>query len=239
VLVHDCIFADNYRNGIAIVAAENLLVENCLITGTAGTAPQAGLLVEPADRPDHLRNVRVRNCRAEGNAGTGFMANLTKHSYLSDPIDVVIEDCEVSESIQPGLRAILIEDIGATGTFEFRRCKVTGTRYAGAKMLWDVSSPVSLIFNGCTWTDVARLDGQRPINFDLIRTDSGRQSGGINFIACRVNNDHHTGMIKLTGDGGPDVPEIMGSISVFGLRPDELNAPSLPNLHVSHEGPRP
>jgi len=237
VLVRDCVMVDNYRNGMTIAAAENLVVEDCLFSDTSGTAPQAGLLVEPGDRPDHLRNVRVRNCVARGNAGTGIMANLTKHSNLSDPVDVIIEDCTVVDSVQPGLRAILREHIGATGRFEFRRCAVTGTRHAGVKIIWDVGSPVELLWTECSWTDVARDDGWWPVDLELTRSGDLARSAGITFTECQLDNDRHASIVRLSVDGAPDAPEIGGTIRIGGLKPDELNSPRLPNLEITHEDP--
>lgn len=239
VTIHDCVMNNNYRNGMAIVAADNLLVEDCVFSATSGTAPQAGLLVEPGDRPDSLRRVRVRNCLATGNAGTGFMTNLTKHSYLSDPVDVIIEDCTVKNSVQPGLRAILEQDIGATGRFEFRRCHVDGVRYEGAKMIWDISSPVALVWTQCTWKNVAQKSGSWPVRFELTRSNENGQSGGIAFDDCRLENNHRDTIVQLSVDGGSDAPEVAGNISVSGTVPDELSSPRLPNLEITDDNPSP
>lgn len=235
VSIHDCVMNNNYRNGMAIVAADNLLVDDCVFSATSGTAPQAGLLVEPGDRPDSLLQVRVRNCLATGNAGTGFMTNLTKHSYLSDPVDVIIEDCTVKNSVQPGLRAILEQDIGATGRFEFRRCHVDGVRYEGAKMIWDVSSPVALVWTQCTWKNVAQDSGSWPVRFELTRSNENGRSGGITFVDCQVDNNHSDTIMQLSVDGGSDAPEVAGNISVSGTVPDELNSPRLPNLAITDD----
>jgi len=235
VSIHDCVMRNNYRNGMAIVAADNLLVEDCVFSATSGMAPQAGLLVEPGDRPDSLLQVRVRNCLATGNAGTGFMTNLTKHSYLSDPVDVIIEDCTVKNSVQPGLRAVLEQDIGATGRFEFRRCHVDGVRYEGAKMIWDVSSPVALVWTQCTWKNIAQDRGSWPIRFELTRSNDNGQSGGITFDNCHLDNKHSDTIMQLSVDGGSEAPEVAGDIAVSGIVPDELNSPRLPNLTITDD----
>ena len=72
VLIKDVVCDRNYRLGIAVINAENLLVENCLLKNAAGTPPAAGIDLEPDLPYERLVNCVIRNCRMENNQGYGL-----------------------------------------------------------------------------------------------------------------------------------------------------------------------
>ena len=231
VTLRGCHAEDNYRNGIGIVSVENLLVEDCLITGTSGTAPQAGLLIEPSDLGDRLINILVRNCRVESNSGTGFMTNLSRLKGRSEPVDVAIEDCLVDGTIQPGLRAIMREDLGATGHFTFRRITVKNVRHAGAKVIWDQRSDTSVSFEECTFEHVAFEDGLAPFAFEM--TTVGQVgTGTISFSDCHLFNDRQRSTVSVLADGTELFPNVSGEITISDVDPGETDHSRLPNLNV-------
>src|SRR5690606_12354958 len=43
VLVENCNFDKNYRQGISVISAENLMIRNCKLNNTDGTNPKAGI----------------------------------------------------------------------------------------------------------------------------------------------------------------------------------------------------
>jgi polygalacturonase len=56
VTIRDVECVDNHRQGISVISAENLLIENCLFAKTDGTAPQAGIDLEPNGPDERLVN---------------------------------------------------------------------------------------------------------------------------------------------------------------------------------------
>lgn len=232
VVVRDCVCADSYRNGISIVSGRNILVENCTITGTSGTAPQAGVVLEPDDHGDKLVNVRVRNCIAAGNVGSGFVTNLSRLDARSEPAGAVFENCVVQDSIQAGLRAILREDTGATGTLEFLNCQVFNNQLSGAKVLWDVRSAVTLRFTGCSWTDVALRYGEPLLDFELTGAGGATPGGGVYFTEGTVQNGRQRDPLRVAPADGAVYPEVTGHVSVYGVFPTGASFPQLPNLQV-------
>jgi hypothetical protein len=232
ITVRECHLARSWRNGITIVSGTNILIDNCTITQTSGRAPQAGLLVEPSDLADNLVNVRVRHCQAIGNAGTGFMTNLSRLKVESDPIDVVIEDCTVTDSVQPGLRAILREDLGATGSFEFRRCDISGVRHAGARVVWDVWSSIRLGFVECSWSNVAFGSDFHVLEFELTG-DGNASSGLVEFLDCQVDHDDSESLMAVESVDDMPFSQVVGDISVLTDEPPETTWPQLPNLDVT------
>ena len=60
------------RNGISIIAAENYKSLNDSILNTNGTAPEAGVDIEPNQTTDKLKNISFENLHTKNNNGAGF-----------------------------------------------------------------------------------------------------------------------------------------------------------------------
>ena len=93
VVIRDVVCKDNHRQGISVISAENLLIENTQLLTTHGTAPQAGIDFEPNHPQEVLKNCVMRNCRAEGNAGAGFTTWAGQLNTTSEPVDLRFENC--------------------------------------------------------------------------------------------------------------------------------------------------
>jgi hypothetical protein len=63
---------NNYRQGISVISARNLLIEDCVLKDTWGTAPEAGIDFEPNSPAEELVNCVMRNCVSENNRGDAY-----------------------------------------------------------------------------------------------------------------------------------------------------------------------
>lgn len=93
VIIKDCLLDDHHRQGISVISVENLLVENCTLQNTSGTAPQAGMDFEPNSAGQRLVNVTLRNCTFKDNATSGVII----HTYVREesiPISFKFENCK-------------------------------------------------------------------------------------------------------------------------------------------------
>lgn len=232
IRIADCQLDENYRQGITIVSGVDVRVENCRITNTSGTAPQAGVDIEPGNPRDHLTAIHVKNCVALGNAGSGFMANVTRMSRKSEPISVRIEGCLVRGSVQPGLRAILDKDHGGQGRIEFVDCTVEDTQYSGAAVRWDTNSKIAVRFESCRWSDVAKRSGISPIWLKLVGSGGTSSSPSIEFDDAVVFERTERGVVHLEADGARPFPGVAGMISVEGPQGGAKQVSSLPNLRI-------
>ncbi len=82
---------DNYRQGISVVSARGLLIEDCVIERTRGTAPQAGIDFEPNRANESLEDCVVRRCRIERNSGAGIEVYLRNFDGGSAPVSITVE----------------------------------------------------------------------------------------------------------------------------------------------------
>lgn len=60
-LIKDVTVKNAYRNGISVISAQDLLIDNAVVVNTSGTSPQEGIDFEPDFSAQRLVNVVVRN----------------------------------------------------------------------------------------------------------------------------------------------------------------------------------
>ncbi len=197
ITVLDCRIDRSYRNGIGIVAGENIFIDGCAIAATGGTAPQAGMVMEPAAAADRLVNVEVYNTSVDANSGSGFVVNVNRLRENSEPVSVLISDCQVSNSHQSALRAMMGAESAPRGTIEFRRCNVDTMNYSGVWAVWDPAAPIKLRFSECRWRNVARYPAARPLEVSLIESASSGPGGGIEFSDCMIHDTNDRDPFRL------------------------------------------
>lgn len=96
ILIKDVVCDKNYRQGISVISAENLLIENTVMRGTAGTPPAAGIDFEPNHSGERLKNCVMRDCVTENNQGDGYAFYLPNLTRASEPVSIRIENCRSS-----------------------------------------------------------------------------------------------------------------------------------------------
>ena len=70
IAIRNCICRRNRRQGLSITACVGAVVQDCDFSDTEGTAPEAGIDIEP-DRNSVVRDVKIVNCTMLRNAGFG------------------------------------------------------------------------------------------------------------------------------------------------------------------------
>jgi len=89
--IHFCnvTVSSSRRQGIGIVGATNVLIEDSKILGSHGTSPESGINCEP-NPGQQVTNVVIRNCEISGNAGTGVrfdgLDGVTHGNRLEDSV---------------------------------------------------------------------------------------------------------------------------------------------------------
>lgn len=108
------------RNGLSIIGAENVLVEDSRFCDTHGTAPMAGCDLEP-DSPHYPnRNITFRRCTFTNNGHHGLIADSGNHGS-SWTWNVAAEDCTFSAN-RDGYALWFMGE----GRNVFRRCRFYG-----------------------------------------------------------------------------------------------------------------
>ncbi|MFH1742357.1 MAG: right-handed parallel beta-helix repeat-containing protein [bacterium] len=211
VVVRDVVCYDNHRQGISVISAVNLLIENCILANTSGTPPEAGIDLEPDSPDEKLVNCVIRNCVMENNQGHAILVYLKPMTRQSDPVSILFENCHsrmgntaglpVEDFKDPELRGWsgmavgAVKDDGPQGLIEFKNCTAENTGKEGAKIFDKSANSATVRFVNCSWKSPwvsrHRQDGgpRVPVLIHLRRPDLTQKIGGIEFVDCTVYDD--------------------------------------------------
>ncbi len=86
----------NYRQGMSVLSVKGLTVRDSQFNETQGTAPQAGIDIEPASPLDVIQNVVIERCSARNNGGCAFVCYLARLLPTSAPVSITFRACNGS-----------------------------------------------------------------------------------------------------------------------------------------------
>ena len=156
ILIKDVVCDRNYRQGISVISAENLLIENTVMRDTAGTAPAAGIDFEPNAKGERLKNCVMRNCVTENNQGDGYAFYLPNLTRASEPVSIRIENCRSSGD---RLAAMVItgnaEEDAVRGEMTFADCRFEKAQRSGVMVGRKPAFGMALAFDRCVIAECA------------------------------------------------------------------------------------
>ncbi len=180
ILLKDLWCDNNYRQGISVISAQHLRVVNCWFTNTVGTAPQAGVDIEPNQPFERLVDIVFDKCRFTGNTGGGILIAPISIDSTTIPMDITFNNCYVANN---GLNKYQISIYsyasGATGNANFNNCMTDGGSYSvgGTKL----ASGYKANFNNCVFRNPTNV----VVNFDDHTTSTSLiKNGGASFTNC-------------------------------------------------------
>ena len=240
IVIRDVVCQDHHRQGISVISAQNLLVENCSLSGTGGTPPESGIDFEPDSAKQRLVNCVVRNCVFENNRGNAAAVYLKPLSRESMDVSILFENC-VSRMGEPGDSAEVVRaaqrggwggmtvgacrDDGPGGLVEFRNCVSENTGREGARIYDKSADGVRVRFVNCKWKN-AWLDdpldapGPRsPISITLRRPGLTTHLGGVEFLNCHVyDNEDRPALVVHHEKEDHGVSGLRGTLFVHNPR---------------------
>jgi hypothetical protein len=238
VVIRDCVCADNHRQGISVISAVHLLIENCRLSRTEGTAPEAGIDLEPDTSQDRLVDCVIRNCLFKDNAGNAILIYLKELTHASQPVSIRFENClarlgragmspdEVSQSNPKGWSGIAIgrvRDDGPKGLIEFVHCSTDNTGREGLRIYDKSAEGVQLRFRECVWSNAwvgrhREYGGPRaPILIESRDAAICSKPGGIEFVDCYVRDTIRGAAIRFEDETGRlTLQAVSGDIDVQG-----------------------
>jgi len=148
----------NNRQGISVISAENLLIDDCLLRNTAGTAPQAGIDFEPNDPADVLLNCIVRNCTSSGNAGTGYQICPQSLTSRSKPLSIVLDDCVSRGNAQHAVHLVSAAKDPPAGHLLITHFLADRDAMAGLAVQFNPCDAIRIDLDDVTFRDCAKAD---------------------------------------------------------------------------------
>jgi hypothetical protein len=128
IVLRDLQLRDHHRQGISVISAQDLLIENVEMYLTWGTLPCAGIDFEPNCADERLIGCALRNCSIRCNAGAGIQVYLKNLNAASREIDIQVENSFVSNLPF----ALMVFGAGeARGRIDFLNTRLCGMKLVG------------------------------------------------------------------------------------------------------------
>lgn len=216
ILIKDVVCDRNYRQGISVITAENLLIENTVMRDTAGTAPQAGIDFEPNHPQERLVNCVMRDCVSEGNKSYAYVLYVRPLNATSVPMSVRFENCRAANNGGPafGLTTGDTPDLAVDGTVDLVNCVFESAKTA----IVTVAKPANR--SRLTLTECQLLgDTAAPPQPAPIVISSGQHAddavGGIEFLRCLVRDPvERAPLAYMDRGGGTPIRDIRGTMTI-------------------------
>ena len=231
---------DNHRQGLSVISAENLLVENCVFSNTDGTPPEAGIDLEPDSADERLVNCVIRNSMFEHNSGHAIQIFLKRLDKTSAPVSIRFENChsrmgkagmtiedfkDITQRGKAGMAVGAAKDNGPQGLIQFINCTSENTGKDGLRLFDWSSTGVKVRFVNCSWKNPwisAHREAPEPRVPILIMHRDARlttRPGGIEFVDCYVYDDVARTVVFYDEDSGQvALGDVHGRIIVPGPR---------------------
>jgi len=149
---------NNRRQGMSIISVDGIVVKNSIFKNTGGTAPQAGIDLEP-NADDTISNVQILNSQFMDNKGFGIqLYQGAKHSFIKN---VTINGNTIKGNLKGGIAIFntaghriknnLVKDNQNYGIRLYQGAKgntVTGNKVTGKNGINDEDSENTILNNG-------------------------------------------------------------------------------------------
>lgn len=207
----------NNRQGISVITAENLLIEDTALLNTRGTAPQAGIDFEPNLPGERLVNCVLRNCRSENNAGRAYHLYLGPLDEESIPVSIRFENCS-SKNCDGASTSISIANRKGKrtvrGLIEYVDCRFEADKQAGVQIQGNEADGCKIRFERCEIirqdepdSRVAPITITAPRQLDLA-------AGNVEFDECLVRDTLDRQPIALHASPMAGLRNVSGSLTV-------------------------
>jgi len=247
VLIKNCRFSNNYRQGLSITSAKDLTILNCEFSETNGTLPEDGIDLEPDIPEERLENILIKDCRIFNNYGNAIQLALFMMQDNSLDVSIRIEDTYMSNNHHPSntfdfaeISATDNRSNGVDGFVHFKNCYIESSQWTAVYASKTVES-FDLDFTNCVFKNVSTnpMDLNNPIFLEV--TDYNNQVprfGGLNFTDCTIIYEEDIPFLNSfenlpTSDG---LGNVTGNFYIINPNDAGFNPGTNPdNVNISYE----
>lgn len=201
ILVEDCIFDSNYRQGISVISAEDFTVRRSKLINTKGTNPQFGIDYEPNTSTQRIVNCVLEDVEFYGNAGGGldvYTVNLTDKSL---PVSIMVNRCTFAESSRAVLSTITKSATApVTANITFDDCTFKNSRTFLRNSL---EGSANYMFKNCTFDFISNPGEkieewkQNPLTFNTDQAMEEQFVGGVTFDNTLIKTNQNLAPVKF------------------------------------------
>lgn len=215
--IKDVVCDKNYRQGISVITAENLLIEDTVMSNTDGTAPRAGIDFEPNNANERLVNVVMRNCLSENNAGDGYVAYLPPMRASSEPVSMIFENCRAVGNRGNSARIVTGNgpEESVKGEVQFIDCVFESSNGPGFTLNNNAPEGLRLLLRNVSIIDVAQGSPAHSPIMLMTRQGATLDIGGVTFENVRIRDPLQRRPMHFTDMVGNIKPaEISGNMII-------------------------
>ena len=217
IVIKDVICDDNHRQGISVISAKNLTIENCSLLNTSGTAPEAGIDFEPNGDDEQLTNIMMKNCYINANKGAGVLVYLKNLKQTSTPVSINIENCIMKNDNDHGIAVGAVSEDGPKGELIFKNCYIEGSKRGGIVVYDKSSKGLDVIFDSCICFNTPDKQKGYPIKINQWRKSITSDIGNVLFNNCIVFDVYMRKPVEFdTVDKNCDIQKVRGTILIKG-----------------------
>lgn len=215
VVIRDVVCTNNYRQGISVISARNLLIENCTLTDTWGSAPEAGIDFEPNMPTEELANCVMRNCVSANNRGDAYTFYLKPLRRESCPIAIRLENCRAEGSRRSLAFVTGNDDAGVMGTADFIGCTFADGQRGGIVVGNKPATGAQVLFRDCAIINPAVTNtAQAPIELSN-SGDAVEPFGAIRFERVMIHDPlARTPPIAFHDSSGAGLRDVGGDLAL-------------------------
>jgi hypothetical protein len=203
---------DNHRQGISVISAENLLIEDCVLRNTDGTEPRSGIDFEPNNPSDLLVNCVMRNCISENNAGTGYAICPQFMKGSSKPISIYLDRCISRGNKQHAVHLCTAQKDPPAGLLRITRFTAEKDGMAGLSVQFNPYNAVRIELQDVVIDGCAEKDTFFPPLYLQGADSDTRPTGNLHFKNVTVKDDVERPFFRIRDGKGYGVRDITGEI---------------------------
>lgn len=202
----------NHRQGISVISAEDLLIEDCRLRNTDGTAPAAGIDFEPNHPEDVLVRCVVRRCIAEQNEGTGFQICPQFMTSRSTPISIHLDQCISRGNKQHAVHLISNPNAPPSGNLRITGFLAENEGMAGLSMQFNPFNAIRVEVEDSVFRHCARTDSFFPPLYLQGLDAAGPPAGNLHLNQLIVEDDSNRPILKIRDRKENGIERITGTI---------------------------
>jgi PKD repeat protein len=220
ITIEDVVCHNNRRQGMSIVSAQDVWVRNSTFSGTSGTAPEAGVDLEPDLPEQRLVNINFENCHFKNNDSYGFMVAPGKLTSTSIPISVRLENCEFENNNLEPTGSFLKTELLLGGSTDGNDVK--GSVEINNTLFKNSDHPVLFTrlaadsyttqFEECSAINVNRLGIGSVINLEA--SSASDTLGGIDFGNFYLEYTSNTPFMRIRASNRKQLKDLQGYFTI-------------------------
>lgn len=216
IVIRDVVCDRNYRQGISVITARHLLIENVVLRNTGGTPPQAGIDFEPNRPTEVLSNCLMKNCVIENNRGYAIHLYAGAMNASSEPISIRLENCR-TRGTNAGSLSIVTKNLSGeyvSGVFEVVNCRFEDSGTAGVIIRSKPVEGVRVLLKDCEIVESsAKPQWPSPIVF-VSRPSNENDLGRITLDNVIIRDTTNRPIIHFNNAAGVCLKEVAGTVTI-------------------------